>query len=262
ALLSAPSRVSDAEIATAIGVYSGDALVQAYGESTDATDPGAIRGTAMAQLRDSFAAATVDARLAAMTEFWQNGDPWVRYARLIATAQAANDIQATRDNSGSADQLVASMLSVGLDQQAARWANQVGSGSLGEALLAVGTPMTVIRLGGSAVKGFNAGESGNRARFLLAGLAGLERMSASDAADAAASLDITLTRQDNWSRALDRAVAGSEKATVTLLVALGLQGQDWSHVSAFRLYRAVSALHRVGMDGEARMVAAEALMRS
>jgi hypothetical protein len=154
------------------------------------------------------------------------------------------------------------MLSVGLDQQAARWAKQVGGGSLGEALLAVGTPMTVIRLDGGDVKGFGAGESGNRAKFLLAGLAGLERMSASDAADAAASLGVPITRQDKWSQALDRAVAGSEKGTVLLLVALGLQGQDWSQVSPYRLYRAVSALHRVGMDGEARMVAAEALMRS
>ncbi len=261
-LLPAASRVGDAEVAAALGVYSSSALVQAYADAADATDPGEARGAGFTQLRDAYSAPTFDARLSAMAQFWKSSDPVTRYARLIATARAANDIQATSDTSGSADMLIASMLSAGLDMQAVRWAKFAGNGSLGQALLAVGAPNTVINFDGGDVKGFGEGESGKRAQFLLAGLAGLERMSASDAASAAESLEVPISQTDSWTKALDRAVAGGEKATVTLLVALGLQGQNWSQVSAQRLYRAVSAMHRVGMDGEARMIAAEALMRS
>jgi hypothetical protein len=261
-LLSAPSRVGDAEIAAALGVYSSDALVQAYAEAADATDPGNARGTGFSQLRDAYSAPTSAARLSAMAQFWKGSDSLTTYARLIATARAANEIQATSESAGSVDQIVASMLSAGLDQQAVRWANIAGNGSLAQALLAVGSPMTVIRLDSGDVSGFDKGESGRRAQFLLAGMAGLGRLSESDANDAASSLDVPLGRKDAWTRALDRAVAGSEKGTVTLLVALGLQGQGWDQVPAHRLYHAVSAMHRVGLDGEARMIAAEALMRS
>jgi hypothetical protein len=261
-LLPAPSRLADAEIAAALGVYSSDGLVQAYAEAADATDPGQARGASFTQLRDAFSAPTIQARLAAMVQFWDAKDPMVRYARIIATARAANEIQATSDSSAYTDQLISSLMSAGFDQQAVRWANLADDGSLGQALLAVGAPITVIRLDSGDVSGFDPGNGGKRAQFLLAGLAGLERLSASDASDAASSLAVPIDKQDSWTRALDRAVLKSEKGTVALLVAVGLQGQNWSQVPAHRLYRAVSAMHRVGLDGEARMIAAEALMRS
>jgi hypothetical protein len=46
------------------------------------------------------------------------------------------------------------------------------------------------------------------------------------------------------------------------LSALGLQGGNWKSVSPAHLYHAVSALRRVGLGAEARMIAAEALTRA
>ena len=261
-LLPPQSRVEDAEIAAALGVFSSDGLLQAYAEAADSTDSGAVRDSAFVRLREAFSAPSADERLSAMESFWSTDNPQLRYARLIATARAAIDIEATNDAADYADQIVASMLTAGFDIQAVQWAEFVANGSLGQGLLAVAAPRNVVRYDEGDVTGFGEGDSGKRAQFLLAGLAGLGRLTPSDASSAAESLEVPLAREDSWTRALDVAVARSEKGTVALLVALGLQGQNWSQVSAHRLYRAVSAMHRVGMDGEARMIAAEALMRS
>jgi hypothetical protein len=48
---------------------------------------------------------------------------------------------------------------------------------------------------------------------------------------------------------------------VVLLCALGLQGKSWQQVSPVMLYHSISALRRVGLPGEARMIAAEAITR-
>lgn len=261
-LLPADSRVEDAEIAAALGVFSSDGLLQAYSEAADSGAKGNSRDSVFVRLREAFSAPTADDRLTAMKALWTSEDPLQRYARLIATARAATEIEASGDVSGFADQVVASMMTAGFDIQSVPWAEHVSNGSLAQGLLAVGAPRYVVRYDSGDVTGFDEGESGKRAQFLLAGLAGLGRLTPSDAASAADSLEVPLGRQDSWTRALDRAVAQSEKGTVTLLVALGLQGRSWSQVPAHRLYRAVSAMHRVGMDGEARMIAAEALTRS
>jgi hypothetical protein len=41
-----------------------------------------------------------------------------------------------------------------------------------------------------------------------------------------------------------------------------MQGNDWSRLPAGHLYHVVAALHRVGLDPEARMIAAEAISRT
>jgi hypothetical protein len=40
-----------------------------------------------------------------------------------------------------------------------------------------------------------------------------------------------------------------------------MQAQSWDKMTAVHLYHIVSALRRVGLDGEARMIAAEAVAR-
>jgi hypothetical protein len=40
-----------------------------------------------------------------------------------------------------------------------------------------------------------------------------------------------------------------------------MQTADWNRLPPFHLYHIVAALHRVGLDPEARMIAAEAMMR-
>jgi hypothetical protein len=47
---------------------------------------------------------------------------------------------------------------------------------------------------------------------------------------------------------------------VALLAAAGMQG-EWDKIPPYHLYHIVRALHDVGLDAEARMIAAEALVR-
>ena len=47
-----------------------------------------------------------------------------------------------------------------------------------------------------------------------------------------------------------------------MLAGLGMQGASWDRMTARHLYHIVSALRRVGLNAEARMIAAEAVARA
>jgi hypothetical protein len=47
-----------------------------------------------------------------------------------------------------------------------------------------------------------------------------------------------------------------------LLAGLGMQGQSWQQMTPLHLYHITSALRRVGLEAEARMIAAEAVARA
>jgi hypothetical protein len=49
---------------------------------------------------------------------------------------------------------------------------------------------------------------------------------------------------------------------VALLAAVGMQTADWARLPPAHLYHIVAALHQVGLDPEARMIAAEAISRT
>jgi len=68
--------------------------------------------------------------------------------------------------------------------------------------------------------------------------------------------------RNSWTRAIDAAAARREPATVALLAAVGMQTTDWTQISPVFLYHIVASLRAVGFEPEARMVAAEALMRT
>ena len=72
---------------------------------------------------------------------------------------------------------------------------------------------------------------------------------------------IRLRLRIHQARAIDRAASTEQAGTVVLLAAVGMQTPAWSGVPAEALYHAVAALRAVGMDGEARMIAAEAIAR-
>ena len=50
-------------------------------------------------------------------------------------------------------------------------------------------------------------------------------------------------------------------ALVALLAGVGMQGSGWDRMTARHLYHIVRALDRVGLNAEARMIAAEAVAR-
>ena len=81
------------------------------------------------------------------------------------------------------------------------------------------------------------------------------------AARAADRLSTDLTGKTRWARMIDKAAQYNNQVLVVLLAGLGMQGDSWNRMTARHLYHIVSALHRVGLDAEARMIAAEAVAR-
>lgn len=267
-LFAASTRLDSADIAAVLGVYSSAALVDFYGAVADATDPSEIADTPAATLQSAYADPDVSARLAALRTLWAQSaedKPWQGYARQILTARAAARIPVSQDHAEDSAALVSAMLAAGLDRQAARWASIVRSdtGSLGWALLAVAAPGDGLASDASAMRSFAdaAGSEGSRrGDFFLAAMTALGR---ADRAEVAGMTDTVLFAEEGrWSQALARAVRAREPGTVAILCALGLQGDRWSAVSPSRLHAVISALRQTGFEAEARMIAAEAIMRS
>lgn len=271
-LVAVDRRLHDADVAAALGVFSSAALVDFYGQVADVTDASAISGTPQDWLRRAYAEAEPSDRVDAMRSLWteQALDDFGKYARRIVTARAAARIDPDSSFGGDFAPLVESMMAAGLDVQASKWAPIVGKQSNSDGLhawglLAVGAPGHVVDWSRGRIEMFGSqlgGDNRLRGKFLFAGMAGLGRLNPSEVSDMARDWEIPITRQSAWTRALDRAVAAREPATVAVLCALGLGGPDWSTVSPAHLYHVVSALNAVGFGPEARMIAAEALTRS
>ena len=118
---------------------------------------------------------------------------------------------------------------------------------------------------GGALDGFYGNDPSSnyrKSRFLLAGLAGLGRLDDAATRDFASKLEVDLGRQTRWTKLIDAAADAHNPGLVALLAGLGMQGQGWDKMTTVHLYHIVSALNRVGLGTEARMIAAEAVARS
>ena len=161
--------------------------------------------------------------------------------------------------------LIASMLTAGLDRDAARWRTIVDEGDAGWGMLAVGLPDAQGSVPSAAIDTFSDSDASAgkmRTRFLVAGLAGLGRISSGTRSSWDRQLDLELNRETRWSTLISRAGEFENAALVTLLMGLGMQGDDWSRMTPRHLYHIVSALRQSGMEAEARMIAAEAIART
>ena len=254
-------RLPAAEAAAAQGVLSSAALVDLYGAIGSSDDAGAAGATAT-DLRAAFVGADRAARLAGLRAVWGDATGAPPFARLVLTARAAARLPVVAETE-EADALVASMLTAGLDRSAARWAGSVEDGGDAWAMIALADPDASGPLGYGAVSSYSgAGDAAVKQRLLFAGLAGLGRLSPDDIERGAASLEVPIGAQNSWTRALDTAVARREPGTVVLLAAIGLQTPAWRGVPPAMFYRIIAALRQVGLEGEARMIAAEALARA
>lgn len=256
-------RALPAEAAAAMGVISSAALVDLYSALADADETPAAQARTANGLRDAYAANGADARADAMQRLWEEAEtPSMRYARLVLTARAAARLPVS-DGNARADRLVASMLSAGLDRTAMRWSGHVPEGSDAWAMLLLADPDAVARLSGATIGAFAPeGPLAQRKRQLFfAGLAGLGRLSPGDVEERAAALDVRIGAANSWTRAIDRAAREGQAGTVLLLAAVGMQSGRWSGIPPAALYRVVASLRAVGLDGEARMIAAEAIAR-
>ena len=98
--------------------------------------------------------------------------------------------------------------------------------------------------------------------MLLAGLAGLGRVADAEIAEYGERLGIDLAAQTRWTQMIERAAEVDNPALVAMLAGLGMQGSGWDRMTARHLFHIVSALRRVGLEAEARMIAAEAVARA
>lgn len=256
-------RAAAADRAAAMGVVSSAALVDLYSALADADDvPGALTRTTNG-LRDAYVASDDGARLSALGALWDGAsDDAGRYARLILTAHAAARVT-PRAGVDQADRLVAAMLSAGMDRTALRWQPYARAGGDAWAMLLLADPDARGIRPGSIIGDYapDGAAAQRKKQLFFAALAGLGRLSAADIEENAATLDVRIGSPNGWTRAIDRAAAEGQAGTVLLLAATGMQAGNWRAVPPAALYRALRSLRAVGLDGEARMIAAEAIAR-
>ncbi len=257
-------RVNSADAAGGRGVLSSAAMVDLYSRlwASDAYDQADKAEAGL--LREAYVASTSAERIAAMRELWEQ-DTDAMYARQVLTGYAAARIQPSEELLQDAPALIASMLTAGLDRNAMRWGSIVPAGSEGWALLALAQPEREGTVSGGDVDSFIDDDDSTDMRksaFLVAGLAGLERLDEDDFGDFADRLGINYTRQSAWSGKIEAASSYGNQALVALLSGLGMQGRSWDQMTPRHLYHIVRALNRAGLSAEARMIAAEAVARS
>ncbi len=257
-------RVPYAEAAAGQGVLSSAALVDLYGAVDAANDMPSGAAAAANDLRAAYVGNDVDTRLAAMRRLWGGDDKGAEpsYARLVLTARAAGRLPA-RLGVADARYLVASMLTAGLDRTATRWRPAVEEGGDAWAMIALADPDMTGQLSYRQLSSYvGRGDAALKQRLFFAGLAGLGRLSADDIERAAKALDVRIGAENTWTRAIDRAAADGQQGMVVVLAAIGMQTPRWDGVPPAMLYRIIGALRAVGLEGEARMIAAEALARA
>jgi len=257
-------RADAADVAGAAGVLSGAAMVDLYSQIYSDDDISGGPAERALLLRDAYVGVTPADRMAAIQQLWDgSGGPYSRYARMVLTAYAAARLAPSADLNGQSGDLIASMLAAGLDGNAAQWRPVVELGSPGWAQLAVGLTGGVV-IDSGAVESFigqDKSEGQHRSAMLIAGLAGLGRIKDSDRDSLLGKVNASVAGQTRWTGTIDGAANVNNAALVALLAGLGMQGDSWARMTPRYLYHITSALSRVGMNAEARMIAAEAVAR-
>ena len=256
-------RVQGARRAAREGIFSSAALIDLYSQAYAGGGNEGALGTDAAQLRIAYVDPDPATRVAAIRTLWGD-NAQIPYDRQVLTAYAAARIPASDQFSADAAPLIAAMLTAGLDLDAARWSDVVDEGDAGWGMLAVGLPDAKRAVSSNAIDYFSDKDSSAgkaRTGLLVAGLAGLGRISSGTRNRWDRELGLELGRETRWSKAIDRAGEVRNAALVSFLMGLGMQGDDWSRMTPRHLYYIVSALRRSGMEAEARMIAAEAVAR-
>jgi hypothetical protein len=262
-MVSSSTKVKVAPQAAALGAISNRAMVDIYATAFDDTELNDDLKSQAELLQKAYAGKGDAARVTAMRSLWgeaKNGDE--RHGMLVLTARAAATVAPASVEAADADQLIASMMTAGFDNQAVRWGDKVQQGSLGWGILAAGAPGWQGEIDYGALDDFrdsDDSENYQKTALLAAAVGGLERSPLEAVNDMGESIDRNLTKQTDWSRAINAAAARGESGTVVLLAAAGLQARDWGRVPPHHLYHIVRALKSVGLEAEARMIAAEAV---
>jgi hypothetical protein len=269
-LLSPQQRLPSAMIAAGLGVFSSQTMVDLYALMYDSTDPSDLANTDAWQLRQAFVGKDTETRLSAIRKLLATGKTGLqKEAARALVARAATLITPDAKLAKDAPDLIAAMLAGGYDEAAARWIPAVNGMDNEDAdrcwaMLALGAP-NVAEVGTSRITSFvrrDISKNQVRSALLIAGLAGLGRISADTANSLNRRFGLSLGHVTSWTRMIDAAAARGQGGTVLVLTGTGFQTPQFDRVPSAHLYHAVSALNRTGQDFTARMIAAEALSRT
>lgn len=271
-LIPLASRLESARIATGLGVFSAQSLVDLYSLIYDSTDPNDLSGSDSWQLRLAFAGRTQDIRLAAMRRLWmRDGDRFEREGARAMLAAAAARVVPDAGLQEDAPELIASMLAGGLDREAAEWASAVARmdndyADRCWAMLALATPAAeAIDVDAGRVSSFIGRDTSpdkKRSALLVAGLAALGRLDLGAASRLNSRNQLGIQRASRWATMIEAAAARGQSGSVLVLAGTGFQAPGFGQLPSSHLFRTIAALRRTGQDFTARMIAAEALART
>jgi hypothetical protein len=269
-LLTPQQRLPSAMIAAGLGVFSSQSMVDLYSAIYDATDPSDLPSTDSWQLRQAFVGKDEPTRLAAIRHVLELGKEGLQKeaARALA-ARAATLVTPDSKLSKEAPDLISAMLAAGYDRAAARWIPAVGgmddqANDRCWAMLALAAP-DIADVGTGRINSFIRHDNSPqkvRSAFLVAGLAGLGRISTDTANSYNRRYHLGLGATTSWTKMIDASAGRGQAGSVLVLAGTGFQTPDWTKVPPSHLYHAISALKRTGQDFKARMIAAEALSRT
>ena len=269
-LLTPQQRLPSAMVAAGLGVFSSQTMVDLYSAIYDSTDPGDLGDSDAWQLRQAFVAKDPETRLAAIRRLLATGkDGLQKEGARALVARAATMVEPSAKLGADAPDLISAMLAGGYDEAATRWISVVNGmeddvSDRCWAMLALAAP-NVADVGARRIGGFiRRDKSPDRIRsaFLVAGLAGLGRISTDTANSLNRRYGLSLGHVTSWTKMIDAAAARGQGGTVAILTGTGFQTPRFDRLPAAHLYHAVSALNRTGQGFTARMIAAEALSRT
>ncbi|MCG2840348.1 hypothetical protein L6Q21_05065 [Sandaracinobacter sp. RS1-74] len=250
------NRAANAPIAAAIGAISSAEINRIFNAMVATLDPGEASDSAGGRLRAANVAADVSDRVAALKALWGRAKPGTleHYGWQVATAPAAARLPVSSGLAPEAPAIAASLVSAGIAERAGQWwraaegADEAVRAALWAQLVAVagGVPVEA-----GLYRSWAGTVPAHRAQLLAAGLKGLGR---GDVGENVAPVE------NDWTRALDRAVAARRTGEVMVLTATALRG-SWAEVPPDYLRRIAAALVAVGHSSEARLIVAEAANR-
>jgi hypothetical protein len=251
-------------------VFSSQSLVDLYSALYDNTDPSDLPTTDAWQLREAFVSKDETSRIDSIRHLLDLGKAGLqKEAARALVARAASLITPDAKLAKDAPDLISAMLAAGYDRSAARWIPAVGrmdddAGDRCWAMLALAAPETA-QAGTGRLNAFIRRDSSPekiRSAFLVAGLAGLGRISIDTANSLSRRYGLGLGDSTSWTKTIDAAAARGQAGTVVVLTGTGLETSTWSRVPPAHLFHLIAALKRTGQDFTSRMIAAEALSRT
>lgn len=269
-LLTPQQRLDSALIATGLGVFSAQSLIDLYSSIYDSTDATDLATTDAWQVRQAFVGKDEETRLAAIRSLLAIGkDGYQKEAARALAARAATLVTPDSKLAKDAPELISAMLAAGYDQAAARWTSAIGGMDDADAdrcwaMLALASP-NISDVGTGRLSAFirrDKSPHAIRSALLVAGLAGLGRISIDTANSLNRRYGLGLGRSTSWTRIIDSAAARGQAGTVLILTGTGFQTPSFAELPAAHMYHAIGSLKRTGQDFTARMIAAEALSRT